>query len=123
MRENQLPFLDCWLSLREEEELQVEVYRKPTHTDQYLMFDFHHPLEHKLGVIRMLQHRAETVPTNWEARDKEQKHVKHALKQCHYPEWAFVKTHKNPRKVSEPNHKVRRSHVVIPYVAGLSENF
>ncbi|RXN35800.1 hypothetical protein ROHU_003514 [Labeo rohita] len=49
MREKQLPFLDCGMYLENEGDLQVEVYRKPTHTDQYLMFDSHHPLEHKLG--------------------------------------------------------------------------
>ncbi|XP_061603008.1 uncharacterized protein LOC133464838 [Cololabis saira] len=127
MRENQLPFLDCGISLGGEGELQVEVYRKPTHTDQYLMFDSHHPLEHKLGVIRTLQHRAKTVPTNPEARDKEQKHIKQALKQCHYPEWAFTKTQKNQQKDPKPGNtktpKPRRSHVVVPYVAGLSEKF
>lgn len=31
-------------------------YKKVTHTDQYLLFYSHHPLVHKLGVIRNLQH-------------------------------------------------------------------
>ncbi|XP_050957575.1 uncharacterized protein LOC127158535, partial [Labeo rohita] len=127
MRENQLPFLDCGMYLENEGDLQVEVYRKPTHTDQYLMFDSHHPLEHKLGVIRTLQHRAGTIPTNQEARIKEQKHIEKALKQCHYPKWAFIKAQKNkPNDPKSGNIKIkrpRRSHVVIPYVAGLSEKF
>ena len=56
--------------------LQVSVYRKPTHTDQYLVFDSHYPLEHKLSVIRTLFHRAETVVTTPEDKDSELKHVK-----------------------------------------------
>lgn len=39
--------------------LKIEVYRKPTHTDQYLLFDSHHPHEHKLGVIITLHHQAD----------------------------------------------------------------
>ncbi|RXN04217.1 hypothetical protein ROHU_013062 [Labeo rohita] len=59
MREKQLPFLDCGMYLENEGDLQVEVYRKPTHTDQYLMFDSHHPLEHKLGYL--LHHEDSTA--------------------------------------------------------------
>ena len=34
--------------------LSIQVYRKPAHTGQYLMFNSHHRLELKLGVIRTL---------------------------------------------------------------------
>lgn len=44
--------------------MKVDVYRKPTHTNQYLRFDSHHPLEHKLGVIRTLHRRENTIPTD-----------------------------------------------------------
>ncbi|TWW73056.1 Vasoactive intestinal polypeptide receptor 2 [Takifugu flavidus] len=46
---NSLAFLDCAVKITEDRNLTIEVYRKPTHTDQYLQFDSHHPLEHKLG--------------------------------------------------------------------------
>lgn len=36
-------------------------------------FDSHHPLKHKLRVIRTLQHRAEKIPS--EPEGKEKKHM------------------------------------------------
>ena len=58
MKDNSLPFLDCAVSLGRDGNLSIEVYRKPTHTEQYLLFDSHHPLKHELGVIWTLQDRA-----------------------------------------------------------------
>ena len=52
--DNQLPFLDCLIKVEDSGTLSSRVYRKPTHTDHYLQFGSHHPLIHKLGVIRTL---------------------------------------------------------------------
>lgn len=47
MRKRQLPFLDCGVSLgRGRRASSGGLLKKPTHTDHYLMFDSHHPLEH-----------------------------------------------------------------------------
>ena len=75
VRGDGLPLLYCTVHTEEDRSLNIEVYRKPTHTDQYLLFDSHHPLEHKLGVIRTLNQRADTVPTTAE-------HIRGALKIC-----------------------------------------
>ena len=39
-----LPFLDILISPDEEGRLVTSVYRKPTHMDQYLQWDSHHPI-------------------------------------------------------------------------------
>ncbi|KAL3978929.1 G2/M phase-specific E3 ubiquitin-protein ligase [Sarotherodon galilaeus] len=124
-KDNCLPFLDCAVHIEENGNLNIEVYRKPTHTDQYLLFDSHHPLEHKLGVIRTLHHRAEHVPSKPEGKKKEHTHVKEALKTCGYPNWAFIKSAKSHRKEDQTpareDKKDRCNNIVIPYVAGVSE--
>lgn len=117
---NRLAFLDCAVLVEEDRKLNIEVYRKPTHTDQYLHFDSHHPLQHKLGVIRTLHHRSTSIPTSSEGKVKEQKHTREALKTCGYPNWAFIKSLKRKRKSNTENNK-KRSNIVIPYVAGVSE--
>ena len=43
VKDNRLPFLDCAVAVGKDGNLSIEVYRKPTHTDQYLLFDSHHP--------------------------------------------------------------------------------
>ncbi|KAI8518835.1 hypothetical protein Bbelb_020920 [Branchiostoma belcheri] len=66
--DNMLPFLDTKTIVEEDGNLRFEVYRKPTHTDQYLAFDSHHPLEHKLAVIKTLFHRADNIVTSDQAK-------------------------------------------------------
>jgi len=47
-----LPFLDLLLNGTENGDLKLQIYRKPTYTDHYLNFISHHPIEHKLSVVR-----------------------------------------------------------------------
>ncbi|KAM7378702.1 hypothetical protein PAMP_004307 [Pampus punctatissimus] len=125
VKDNSLPFLDCDVHIGKDRSLHIGVYRKPTHTDQYLLFDSHHPLEHKLGVIRTLQHRADNVPTSSQAQGEEHEHLRDALKTCGYPTWTFVKTatgsRKNTNKGVEKEKQDKRNNIVIPYVSGVSE--
>ncbi|XP_068707805.1 uncharacterized protein [Montipora foliosa] len=45
-----LAFLDTAVSREPEGRLTTSVYRKPTHTDQYLAYDSHHPKSVKRGI-------------------------------------------------------------------------
>ena len=114
--------LDTTIIRSEEGTLSFEVYRKPTSTDQYLDFQSHQPLQHKLGVIRTLSHRAQKIPSTDRAKDKELAHIKKSLTICNYPRWAWElptskKTRSNPRRTMESP----KGNVSLPYIEGLSE--
>jgi hypothetical protein len=96
-----LPFLDCEILVQDTGLTNTRVYRKPTHTDQYLAFDSNHPLEHKRSVVRTLIHRVESIVTDERDKREEMRHVKMALKSNNYPEWSLKirrKTDKNMEK-------------------------
>ena len=44
--DNDIAFLDCHVHVNTDGGLATKVYRKPTHTDHYLQFDFPHTLIH-----------------------------------------------------------------------------
>ena len=56
-----IPFFDTIVKPEADGTLFITVYRKPTHTDQYLQQDSHHHLSAKFSVIHTLSHRASTV--------------------------------------------------------------
>ena len=57
----QMPFLDVLLMREEDGTVSTLVYRKPTHTDQYLAFESYHRIGHKRAVVRTLMNRAEAL--------------------------------------------------------------
>ena len=95
-QDNRLAFLDCCVKIEENGSLSITVYRKSTHTDQYLMFDSHHPLIHKLGVIRTLFRCADNIQSTEESKSREREHLKSALTICGYQNWTHLKKPWNP---------------------------
>ena len=57
--------------------------------DQYLAFESHHPLDHRLSVIWTLFHRADTVVTDPEDQQSEKEHVQTAFRRCGYEKWSL----------------------------------
>ena len=68
------------LSFGKDANLSIEVHRNPPKTDQFLLFDSHQPLEHKLGVIWTLKDLAQKVSSSTEGKQKELTHIKTVLK-------------------------------------------
>ncbi|XP_072048630.1 uncharacterized protein [Amphiura filiformis] len=126
--QGKIPFLDTLIVRREDGSVKMLVYRKKTHTDQYLNFKSQHPLHQKLGVIRTLMDRKDNIVTEEVDKREEERKIKNALMECGYPKWAFdrvkhqmeAKT-KEPKKPKKSDETPSKGMVVIPYVEGLSE--
>ena len=59
-KEGFLPFLDVGIS-KSGGKLITKVYRKPTHTQQYINWASNHPKNMLLGVLKGLIHRAHVL--------------------------------------------------------------
>ena len=95
-----IPFLDTIVKPEADGSLSITVYRKPTHTDQYLQWDSHQNLSAKFSVINTLSHRAQTVFSNPKLLKQEKEHLRKALTQCKYPKWALDKVEKRLNRSS-----------------------
>ena len=126
-KDGMMPFLDTLIVRKPDGHVKILVYRKKTHTDQYLSFDSHHPLHQKLGVIRTLLDRCNNIVTDDLDRVLEVSHIEQALKRCGYPKWTFdvVKRKMGDKKIKqqkrkESNANVKRQ-VLLPYIGGVTE--
>lgn len=90
----EIPFLDTLLVRKPDGSVKLLVFRKATHTNQYLNFHSAHPLHHKLGVIRTLLDRKDNIVTEDEDKIIEEETIRSALKLCNYPDWTFNKVKK-----------------------------
>ena len=116
------------LNRTEDKDLKLQIYRKPTHTDQYLNFNSHHPIEHKLSVVRTLLDRSQSLVTNNDDKEREDIHVQKALRACGYPEWSFSKVRHQMESTRDKKEgrlqrdSPKRPPVVIPYVQNVSDS-
>ncbi len=124
--------------------IRTKVFRKKTHTDQYLDFNSNHPLEHKRGVARTLLHHATMVVSDRAELQKEKDYIRNALHLNGYPDWVIHQgDHSTPTNTpldntstiheNEDNDHIslhppqtvsytkRKFLVVIPYIKGVSE--
>ena len=81
----ELAFLDTLLK-QNNGEISVLVYRKPTHTDQYLHYSSHHQTSCKESVVSSLFNRAYSIITNKDDLHKENTRIKQVLKENGYQE-------------------------------------
>ena len=75
--------------------------------------------------MRTLHYRADTIISGIEQIAKEKDHIKSSLKNCGYPDWAFLKvTKKKGQEQQQPNYQSGHSvktRVTIPFVSEILE--
>ena len=126
-----LPFLDILITPDKDGRFEITVYRKPTHMDQYLQWDSHHPISSKYSVVGTLYHRARTICSKNKLLQQEDDHLSKALRNCNYPIWALNRV---KMKMNNPGQKKRnktnttqhnntpRPYITVPYYRGLSKS-
>ena len=125
-----LPFLDTLLKRNNDGTISVLVYRKPTHTDQYLQFTSNHPSSTKDAVMSSLFRRAKEIVSDENDLKRENERISNVLSENGYSVGAIKRVR---QKLSRPNvqqdaeqtgqtEQVEQTrYISIPYIAGTSE--
>lgn len=114
-----IAFLDVQVQ-RKDSGFVTTVYRKPTHTGQYLDFASAHPVGHKRSVASALFTRAQRLCSSTQGRRAEEKKIREDLASNGYPR-QIMKSQKH-RSASPPSApRKERKRAAIPYAVGVSE--
>ena len=70
-QQGSFPFLNTPVTIEPDNTFSTTVYRKPTHTDQYLHWDSNHHITAKQSVFNTLAHRAKTVSSSQDKMNRE----------------------------------------------------
>ena len=129
--------MDTLVTIQPDNTFNTTVYRKPTHTDQYLHWDSNHHITAKQSVYDTLAHRAKTVSSTQDNLEKELTHIKTGLHHCQFPSWALNQwEHKfnQPQPPAAPansninnnnscNSNKYKATIVVPYINKTTEKF
>ena len=122
-KDNTLPFLEVLVTRDNDGNLSTSIYRKPTHTDQLLNFDSHHPLSSKRSVVSSLTKRCNLIPSTSESKAQEISYLRGVFAVNNYTKdfvsQAFFQSTCGTRK---PSGESPRTTVTIPYIKGVSEH-
>ena len=119
-----LPFLDILITRDSNGSLSTAVYRKQTHTNQYLQFSSHHPFSHKLSVGRSLFSRAYMHSSSLVQQVEEESIIFQALLKNGYPSNFIKRCQKQLTSKPKPpiTSEQKTTRIPIPYVQGQSES-
>ena len=121
--EENLPFLDCIISLNEKREI-IKVYRKPTHTGQYTQFSSNQPLHVKLSTIKTLVRRAKFICSDQTSLNEELSYIRKTMQLNGYPLNVINKTIKDTLQSHNSEHKSKELEplkMFIQYEKGVAE--
>ena len=108
--------------MKEGNHMKTSIYRKPTHTDQYLHFESYHHPRIKSGIMICLRTRAERVCKGANVAE-EKEHLCKVFIANGYPEEMTRKSLNNHARVkSKEDEDDRTDTLCLPYISGLSEN-
>jgi hypothetical protein len=96
-KDGRIDMLDLTILRQLDGTLQFDVFRKPTHTNQYISWDSDQPLKDKGSTIRALTRCAIDIPTGPQRQEAEQTKVHQALHLKGYPPWAIKRFTHHPR--------------------------
>lgn len=119
--DNRIAFLDSLVTREPEGKLHISVYRKPSHTDQYLAYDSHHPQSIKRGIVKCLHDRAKRIITKPSGIAQEKKHLVTVLAANGYPSSFLQKVTKTRNPAPERETVEFKSTAVLPYMRDVSE--
>jgi hypothetical protein len=77
--DGRIDMLDLTILRQQDGTLELDVFRKPTHTTQYISWDSDQPLAHKGSTILSLTRRAHLIPTGHTRQEAELKKLHQAL--------------------------------------------
>ena len=115
------------MTRKEDGTVKLVVYRKKTHTDQCINFTSQYPIHQKLGVIKTLLDRCNTIVSKPEGREKEVEHITKALNICSYSSWSIKKMKEQQfqkgktKEKKEKNIDKSKGMVTLPYVKRVAE--
>ena len=121
-----LPFLDTLIKRNHDRSLSIVVYRKPTHTDQYLNFHSNHQMSAKESVVSALFTRADNIISNVEDLRRENERIISVLAANDYNKRTISKVKRNIKQRKELNNadkEVEESigYINLPFINGTSE--
>ena len=117
---NQIAFLDTLLHQDINNHPVMTVYRKATHTDQYLAFDSHHHECVKSGLVRCLYHRVSNIVTKPRCTDTKKQHIQSAHMSNGYSK-CFIQLIVKTKCKSTKTFKQYRAMALLAFIDGVCQ--
>lgn len=117
-----LPFLDILITRNDDGSISHQVYRKTTHTEQYLHASSHHHPTHKIGVLNTLATRALRI-SDQEHLEKEIEHLIKVFLKNRYSKHQAIKAINKAK--TRPNKNKNFDNIIgnvnLPYILGTTD--